>query len=124
VDTSLTVDRSTAPNLEELRAFTARLRGVSAGGNAALGIDLLDAIEALKSVGAAAQAVVTDDVATSIRADRKGRGLPRVEWDRGIGAQIALLEGNPPTVAAGTSGSPEPWSTRCRTRWHCCSGGA
>ncbi|MGW4335445.1 HNH endonuclease, partial [Rhodococcus koreensis] len=53
-----------APDLEELRAFTARLRVVSASGDAGLGIDLLDAIETLKSVGCAVQAVITDDVAT------------------------------------------------------------
>ncbi|RZK73013.1 MAG: HNH endonuclease, partial [Rhodococcus sp. (in: high G+C Gram-positive bacteria)] len=49
-----------APDLAELRAFAARLRGVSADGDAGLGIDLLDAIEALKSVGCAVQAVITD----------------------------------------------------------------
>ncbi|EKT82604.1 hypothetical protein WSS_A11523, partial [Rhodococcus opacus M213] len=32
-----------APDLDELRAFTARLRVVSADGDAGLGIDLLDA---------------------------------------------------------------------------------
>ena len=85
-----------APDLEELRAFTARLRCVEAGGDAGSGIDWLDAIETLKSVGYAAQAVITDGVATSIRADRRARGLPRVEWDRGIASQIALARRESP----------------------------
>ncbi|MDI9974707.1 HNH endonuclease signature motif containing protein [Rhodococcus sp. IEGM 1307] len=82
--------------LEELRAFTARLQCAEAGGDAGLGIDLLDAIEALKSVGCAVQAVIADGVATSIRADRKAAGLPRVEWDRGIVSQIALARRESP----------------------------
>ena len=85
-----------AADLAELRAFTARLRAVSAGGDAGLGIEWLDAIEALKSVGCAVQAVITDGVATSIRADRRARGLPRVEWDRGIASQIALARRESP----------------------------
>ena len=88
-----------APDLDELRAFTARLRCVEAGGDAGLGIewlDAIDAIEALKSVGCAAQAVIADDVATSIRADRKAAGLPRAEWDRGIASQIALARRESP----------------------------
>ncbi|MFE5708560.1 HNH endonuclease, partial [Rhodococcus koreensis] len=79
-----------APDLEELRAFTARLRVVSASGDPGLGIEWIDAVESLKSVGCAVQAVVTADVATCVREDRKVRGLPRAEWDRGIASQIAL----------------------------------
>ncbi|MFC0449102.1 DUF222 domain-containing protein [Rhodococcus jostii] len=85
-----------APDLEELREFTARLRCVEAGGDAGLGIEWLDAIETLKSVGCAAQAVITDGVATSIRADRRARGLSRVEWDCGIASQIALARRESP----------------------------
>ncbi|MFC9763950.1 HNH endonuclease [Rhodococcus jostii] len=85
-----------AADLAELRAFTARLRVVSADGDSGLGIEWLDAIEALKSVGCALQAVITDGVATSIRADRKAAGLPRVEWDRGIASQIALARRESP----------------------------
>ena len=85
-----------AADLAELRAFTARLRAVSAGGDAGLGIEWLDAIEALKSVGCAVQAVITDDVATRTRADRRARGLPRSEWDRGIASQIALARRESP----------------------------
>ena len=64
--------------------------------DAGLGIDLLDAIETLKSVGCAAQAVITDGVATCIRADRKAAGLPRADWDRGIASQIALARRESP----------------------------
>ncbi len=85
-----------AADLAELRAFTARLRRVSVDGDAGLGIEWLDAIEALKSVGCAAQAVITDGVVTSIRADRKARGLPRADWDRGIASQIALARRESP----------------------------
>ncbi|MFC9357362.1 HNH endonuclease [Rhodococcus sp. NPDC057014] len=85
-----------APDLEELRAFTARLRCVEACGDAGLGIEWLDAVESLKSVGCAVQAVVTDDVATCMREDRKARGLPRAEWDRGIASQIALARRESP----------------------------
>ena len=83
--------------LEELRTFTARLQcAEAASGDPGLGIDLLDAIETLKSVGCAVQAVITDDVATQIRADRKAAGLPRVEWGRGIASQIALARRESP----------------------------
>ncbi|EID79512.1 hypothetical protein W59_13926 [Rhodococcus opacus RKJ300 = JCM 13270] len=83
--------------LEELRTFTARLQcAEAASGDPGLGIDLLDAIEALKSVGCAVQTVITDGVATSIRADRRARGLPRAEWDRGIASQIALARRESP----------------------------
>ena len=83
--------------LEELRTFTARLQcAEAASGDPGLGIDLLDAIETLKSVGCAVQAVITDDVATSIRADRRARELPRAEWDRGIASQIALARRESP----------------------------
>jgi hypothetical protein len=85
-----------APDLEELRVFAARLRSVEAGVDTGLGIEWLDAIEALKSVGCAVQAVITDDIATQIRADRRARGLPRVEWDRGIASQIALARRESP----------------------------
>ncbi|MFD9662462.1 HNH endonuclease [Rhodococcus sp. NPDC059968] len=83
--------------LEELRTFTARLQcAEAASGDAGLGIDLIDAIETLKSVGCAVQAVITDDVATSIRADRRARRLPQSEWGRGIGSQIALARRESP----------------------------
>ncbi|PBC56917.1 HNH endonuclease signature motif containing protein [Rhodococcus sp. ACPA1] len=83
--------------LEELRTFTARLQcAEAASGDPGLGIDLLDAIETLKSVGCAVQAVITDDVATQIRADRKAAGLPRADWDRGIASQIALARRESP----------------------------
>ncbi|MEU2002190.1 HNH endonuclease [Rhodococcus sp. NPDC019627] len=84
------------PDLDEVRAFTARLRLASADGDAGLGIDLLDAIETMKSVGCAVQAVITDDVATSIRQDREARQLPRSEWDRGIASQITLARRESP----------------------------
>ncbi|QHE71666.1 HNH endonuclease [Rhodococcus sp. WAY2] len=84
------------PDLDEVHAFTARLRLASADGDAGLGIDLLDAIETLKSVGCAVQAVITDNVATSIRHDREARQLPRSEWDRGIASQIALARRESP----------------------------
>ncbi|MGV9861725.1 HNH endonuclease [Rhodococcus koreensis] len=86
-----------APDLEELRAFTARLRCVGPCGEAGLGIEWLDAVESLKSVGCAVQAVVTDDVATCMREDRKVRGLPRAEWGRGIASQIALARRESPS---------------------------
>nr|WP_271213187.1 HNH endonuclease signature motif containing protein [Rhodococcus wratislaviensis] len=83
--------------LAELRAFTARLQcAETTSGDAGLGIDLLDAIETLKSVGCAVQAVITDDVATSIREDRKARRLPRSEWARGVGSQIAFARRESP----------------------------
>ncbi|MBC2638974.1 MULTISPECIES: HNH endonuclease signature motif containing protein [unclassified Rhodococcus (in: high G+C Gram-positive bacteria)] len=84
------------PDLEELRAFTARLRCVEPCGDAGLGIEWLDAVESLKSVGCAVQAVATDDVATRMREDRRARRLPRAEWDRGIAAQIALARRESP----------------------------
>ncbi|MGV9865792.1 DUF222 domain-containing protein, partial [Rhodococcus koreensis] len=86
-----------APDLDELRAFTARLRCVGPCGEAGVGIEWLDAVESLKSVGCAVQAVVTDDVAACMREDRKVRGLPRAEWGRGIASQIALARRESPS---------------------------
>ena len=84
--------------LEELRAFTARLQCAEAGGDAGLGIDLLDAIEALKSVGCAVQAVITDGVAASIRADRRARGLGRATAT-GPGTGVGGRERSDRTIA-------------------------
>ncbi|MDF3310445.1 HNH endonuclease signature motif containing protein [Rhodococcus sp. T2V] len=91
-----------APDLEELRAFTARLRCVGPCGEAGVGIEWLAAVESLKSVGCAVQAVVTDDVATCMREDRKVRGLPRAEWDRGIALAVNLVVSDE-TLLAGES---------------------
>ncbi len=115
-----------APDLEELRAFTARLRCVGPCGDAGLGIEWLDAVESLKSVGCAVQAVAADDVATCMREDRKARRLPRAEWDRGRSGtavsprRLRWRAGSPRTAAGGIWGSLGRWCTRCRTRWRCC----
>ncbi|MDF3304259.1 DUF222 domain-containing protein [Rhodococcus sp. T2V] len=69
-----------------------------------MGIEWLDAVETLKSVGCAVQAVVTDDVATCMREDRKVRGLPRAEWGRGIASQIALARRESPNRGGGHLG--------------------
>ena len=106
--------------LEELRAFTARLQCAEAGGDAGLGIDLLDAIEALKSVGCAVQAVITDDVATCIRADRKAAGLPRAEWDRGIDSQIALARRESPNRGGRHLGFARALVHEMPHPWPCC----
>ncbi|MDQ1182851.1 HNH endonuclease signature motif containing protein [Rhodococcus sp. SORGH_AS_0301] len=78
------------PSVDEIRLFTARLGLVEDGGSAREGIDAVTAIEALKCVGAATQAVVTAGVAASVRADRRDRGLPRKQWDLGIASQVGL----------------------------------
>lgn len=111
------------PDLDEVRAFTARLRLASADGDAGLGIDLLDAIETLKSVGCAVQAVITDDVATSIRHDREARQLPRSEWDRGLRRRLHWRAGNLRTEVAGIWGSRGRWCMKCHTPWTCCDRG-
>ena len=105
-----------APDLDDLRAFTARLRVVSADGDPGLGIDLLDAIETLKSVGCAVQAMITDDVATNIRADRQARRLPQSE---GVGVSRHKLRWDAENPRTGTGGiwvSRRRWYTKCRIR--------
>ncbi|MGB7363535.1 MAG: HNH endonuclease, partial [Rhodococcus sp. (in: high G+C Gram-positive bacteria)] len=63
------------PSVAEIRTFTARLGLIDDYGDASGGVDALTAIEDLKCVGAAAQASVTDHVASRTRADRRERGV-------------------------------------------------
>ena len=63
-----------------------------------LGIEWLDAIETLKSVGCAAQAVITDDVATSIRGGPQGSRVAA----GGVGPRHCLAD------CVGAQGIPEP----------------
>ncbi|MBM7416392.1 MULTISPECIES: HNH endonuclease signature motif containing protein [Nocardiaceae] len=78
------------PTVAEIRQFATRLSLVDDYETAASDIDAVRALEELKSVGAAAQASVTDHVSAVIRSDRRDRGVAQNKWDAGIASQVGL----------------------------------
>ena len=60
-------------------------------------VDLLGALEVLKSAAAAAQARVTADLDASVRSRQAALGLPSDQHGRGVGAQVALARRESPT---------------------------
>lgn len=83
-------------NASEVLGFVARLRTSEFDDDAAAGIDLISALEDLKSAGSAHQATVTDAVANSIAAERKAKGRPKAEWRKGVASQIGLARRESP----------------------------
>ncbi|MDV6263054.1 HNH endonuclease [Rhodococcoides yunnanense] len=81
---------------EEVLRFVARLQSSDLDVDAAVGIDLISALETVKCVSVATQAVVTDAVATAISAERKELGKPKAQWRRGIASQIGLARRESP----------------------------
>ncbi|MDJ0393894.1 HNH endonuclease signature motif containing protein [Rhodococcus sp. G-MC3] len=74
----------------EVMEFVVRLQAAEGLSDAPSGIDLISALETVKCAAAAVQAHVTDAVAAAIREDRKQRGKPKSQWDKGIASQIGL----------------------------------
>ncbi|CCQ17682.1 putative uncharacterized protein [Rhodococcus sp. AW25M09] len=81
---------------DEVLRFVARLQSTDFDADAAAGIDLITALETVKCASVAAQAVVTDAVATSISNERRERGRPKAQWRMGIASQIGLARRESP----------------------------
>ncbi|WP_170944562.1 HNH endonuclease signature motif containing protein [Rhodococcus sp. 14-2483-1-1] len=81
---------------DEVLRFVARLQASDVAVDAAAGIDLISALETVKCVSVATQAVVTDAVATAISAERKELGKPKAQWRSGIASQIGLARRESP----------------------------
>ncbi len=81
---------------DEVLRFVARLQASDVVVDAAAGIDLISALETVKCVSVATQAVVTDAVATAISNERKGLGKPKAQWRSGIASQIGLARRESP----------------------------
>jgi len=89
------VQESPLTSAEVLR-FVARLQASDIAVDAAAGIDLISALETVKCVSVATQAVVTDAVATVISTERRERGKPKAQWRTGIASQIGLARRESP----------------------------
>ncbi|MFI7169829.1 HNH endonuclease [Rhodococcoides fascians] len=89
------VQESSLTSAEVLR-FVARLQASDIVVDAAAGIDLISALETVKCVSVATQAVVTDAVATVISTERRERGKPKAQWRTGIASQIGLARRESP----------------------------
>ncbi|WP_072805363.1 HNH endonuclease [Rhodococcoides yunnanense] len=76
--------------------FVRRLNKAALTRDAAAGIELIAALESVKSACAAAQAVTTDAVATAISDERKALGKPKAQWRNGIPSQIGLARRESP----------------------------
>lgn len=81
---------------DEVLRFVARVQESTYDVDAAAGIDLISALETVKSACVAAQAIVTDAVATAISDERKLQGKPKEQWRRGIASQIGLARRESP----------------------------
>ncbi len=80
-----------AEGTEGVRRFAAGLcAAVLGAGSDSVRIEVLRALEELKSAAAAAQAQLAVDLDTSVRAAHAAAGVPREERGRGVGAQVAL----------------------------------
>ncbi|WP_037139601.1 HNH endonuclease [Rhodococcoides fascians] len=80
----------------EVLEFVTRLQKTIDVSDAAAGIDLISALETVKSVSSAVQATATEHVANAIIADRKERGRPKPQWRKGISSQIGLARRESP----------------------------
>lgn len=88
------------PGVAELSALVARLSGREAAATDGERIDLLRALEAVKSAAAAAQARVTVAFDASQRQDQAGRGVPACDQGRGVAGQVALARRDSPVKGA------------------------
>lgn len=88
----------TAPGLEEVTAWAARLAGVdeSPVGTEAEMVDLIRALEEIKAGAAALQARAAVSLDASARSRQAAKGFPAREQGRGVSAQVALARRESP----------------------------
>jgi hypothetical protein len=84
------------PTADELGALLARLSGEESATNDAERIDLIAALESLKSAAAAAQARITVSFDRSQRREQALHGVPAKEQGRGVASQVALARRDSP----------------------------
>lgn len=90
-------DAQDALGAAEVLAFVSRLQQRLDLPDAAAGIDLISALETVKSAASAVQATATVSVATTIEATRKESGKPKSQWRKGIASQIGLARRESPS---------------------------
>ncbi len=83
-------DPATPVTAATLRSWIAGLTGLDRRVDDAERISQLELLERLKSAAAAAQAVVTVDLAASQRAEQVAAGVPAARLGLGVGAQVGL----------------------------------
>ncbi|MBJ8346359.1 HNH endonuclease signature motif containing protein [Antrihabitans sp. YC2-6] len=88
----------TAEVAERIGAVVIGLAGIARDLSDAARIDVLGALEDLKSACAAAQAKVTADFDRSRKADRASRGVPVAQQCRGIAAEVGLARRDSPKL--------------------------
>ena len=97
------------------------VKGGCVGGGAKLNdrdrVELVRALEELKSAAAAAQARVAVAFDVSQRAEQQAAGVRRRDLGSGVAAQVGLARRDSPVKGPGIWGWPRRWSGRCRTRW-------
>jgi len=79
-----------------LRSWIAGLTGLDRSVDDAGRVAQLELLERLKSAAAAAQAVVTVDLAASQRAEQAAAGVPAARLGLGVGAQVGLARRDSP----------------------------
>jgi hypothetical protein len=88
--------RQTAPSLDEIETFTARLAADAVGLDDAERIDRIAALESLRRASEAAQTETVADFVVSQRRAAADRGVPAERRDRGLADQVALARGVAP----------------------------
>ncbi|AYJ48657.1 HNH endonuclease [Rhodococcus sp. P1Y] len=80
----------------EVLEFVARLQHITEVPDTRSAIDLIEALETVKSASAALQASASDAVATMTSAERKAMGKPKSAWRTGVASQIGLARRESP----------------------------
>jgi cell division septation protein DedD len=80
----------------EVLGFVAQMQQSTATADATAGIELISALETLKSTCSAVQATASDGVATSIAEQRRAIGKPKAQWRAGVASQIGLARRESP----------------------------
>ncbi len=81
---------------QDVLEFVERVQHAQFEVDAAVGIDVISALETAKCAFVAAQAELTDAVAAAITDERKQCGKPKAQWRRGIASQIGLARRESP----------------------------
>jgi len=95
--TSTAGQTATVPLAGEIRSAVDALAAPGEGLTDVERVDLIGALEILKSAAAAAQARVTADLDASVRARHAAMGLAANKQGRGVGAEVALARRESPT---------------------------
>ena len=106
---SFTADPEAPAAVSAVRAFHAQLASLGEGLDDAGRIDLIRALEELKSGAAAAQARVSVEFDASQRAAQAATGVPAERQGRGIAGQVALARKESPHRGSRRLGAAKAW---------------